>query len=213
MKKFLSFNKGKKRCICFIILLSLSLWCGEALAAEGSGGWRPTYDLVLRYINFLILAFLIIKYARKPLVNFFKEKSQDVKKEIQQIEIEKNEVQNQVKALLDAREKNKEKLEQLKDRILSQGKAKQKRIVDDAVQESRLLLENTHQKLENRILKAKNALRTELVDMAIDLATKKLPEEITDQDNQRFIDHYLQSTASLQPPAYQDLTHTTKRQI
>jgi F-type H+-transporting ATPase subunit b len=197
MKKFLSFNKGKKRCICFIILLSLSLWCGEALAAEGSGGWRPTYDLVLRYINFLILAFLIIKYARKPLVNFFKEKSQDVKKEIQQIEIEKNEVQNQVKALLDAREKNKEKLEQLKDRILSQGKAKQKRIVDDAVQESRLLLENTHQKLENRILKAKNALRTELVDMAIDLATKKLPEEITDQDNQRFVDHYLQSTQAI----------------
>ena len=197
MKKFLSFNKGKKRCICFIILLSLSLWCGEALAAEGSGGWRPTYDLVLRYINFLILAFLIIKYARKPLVNFFKEKSQDVKKEIQQIEIEKNEVQNQVKALLDAREKNKEKLEQLKDRILSQGKAKQKRIVDDAVQESRLLLENTHQKLENRILKAKNALRTELVDMAIDLATKKLPEEITDQDNQRFVDHYLQSAQAI----------------
>ena len=197
MKKFLSFNKGKKHCICFMILLSLSLWCGEALAAEGSGGWRPTYDLVLRYINFLILAFLIIKYARKPLVNFFKEKSQDVKKEIQQIEIEKNEVQNQVKALLDAREKNKEKLEQLKDRILSQDKAKQKRIVDDALQESTLLLENTHQKLENRILKAKNALRTELVDMAIDLATKKLPEEITDQDNQRFVDHYLQSTQAI----------------
>ena len=196
MKKF--FNQVTKQRIFLMTLLSFCLCAGDVLASETSGGWRPTYDLVLRYINFLILAFLIVKYARKPLVNFFKEKSQDVKKEIRKIEIAKEEAQNQVNALLEEGDKNKERLERLKERIISQGKAKQQHIIEDAKLESKLLLENTHRKLENRILNAQQALRTEMVDISIDLAMRRLPEEITEQDNQRFVDHYLTSAESFQ---------------
>ena len=39
-------------------------------AEETGGGWRETYDMVLRWINFVILAVIIVKYARKPLKDF-----------------------------------------------------------------------------------------------------------------------------------------------
>jgi F-type H+-transporting ATPase subunit b len=190
----------KKVCYTFIknyniIIIVISLWLlsGEAMAADAPGAWRPTYDLVMRYINFLILVFLIVKYARKPLVDFFKGKSQDVKKEIQTIEGAKEQVQDQVKSLLEEREKSRERFEQLKERIISQGKIKQKNIIEDARRESKLLLENTNLKIDNLILKARQTLRSEMIDLAIDLAMKKLPAEITDQDNQRLLDHYLES--------------------
>lgn len=184
-----------------MIFISLWLLSGEALAAETSPAWRPVYDMVMRYINFLILVFLIVKYARKPLVNFFRTKSRDVKKDIQKIEEARSQIQGQVTALLAEQEKSRERFEQLKERIISQGKIKQKGIIDGARREAELLLENTQLKLDNLIIKATHTLRSEMVDIAMDVAVKKLPQTITDQDNRRFVDHYLESTRSLHPPS------------
>lgn len=184
-----------------MIFISLCLLSGEALAAETAPAWRPVYDMVMRYINFLILLFLLLKYGRKPLVNFFRTKSRDVKKDIQKIEEARSQIQGQVTALLAEQEKSRERFEQLKERIISQGKIKQKGIIDGARREAELLLENTQLKLDNLIIKATHTLRSEMVDIAMDLAVKKLPQTITDQDNRRFVNHYLESTRSLHPPS------------
>jgi len=179
------------------VFLIVALWFffpERAGAAEAAVNWRPVYDLIMRYINFIILAFLIIRYARKPLVNFFKEKSQDVKKEIKEIEAEKEKIRLQVKALQESRAQGKERLEQLKERIISQGRARRQDIVDDAKLESKLLLENTQRKIENQLLKARHTLRTEMIDLAFDMAEARLPEAVTDQDSRRFIQHYLEKT-------------------
>lgn len=184
-----------------MIFISLWLLSDEAAAAETTAAWRPVYDMVMRYINFLILMFLIVKYARKPLVNFFKTKSRDVKKDIQKIEEARSQIQGQVTALLEEQEKSRERFELLKERIISQGKIKQKGIIDGARREAELLLENTQLKMDNLIINATHTLRSEMIDTAMDSAMKKLPQTITDQDNQRFVDHYLESTRSLQPPS------------
>ncbi len=39
----------------------------EAMAAEASGDWRSTYDTVMMWINFGILAFVIVKFGREPM--------------------------------------------------------------------------------------------------------------------------------------------------
>ena len=58
------------------------------------------------------------------------------------------------------------------------------------------MLESAKQKIESRIADAREVLKAELVDDAIALAMKKLPEIITDQDNQKFIDAFIKSAAS-----------------
>jgi F-type H+-transporting ATPase subunit b len=191
--------KGFYHYIFKACIIATILWClpGSVAAAETSADWRPTYDLVLRYINFLILVFLIFKFARKPLVNFFKDKSQDVKIEIQKIEEAKEKIEEQVKAMLEAREKSREKFERIKARIVSQGETRKKHIIEDAKQESKLLLENTHLKVDYMILRAKQTLQSEMIDMAIDMAMEKLPQEITDQDSQRFSNQFLENTESI----------------
>ena len=54
-----------------------------------------------------------------------------------------------------------------------------------------MMLEGTRKKMENRILEAKDRLKMELADMAFDQAMLKLPELITDDDNQRLLDNYM----------------------
>jgi F0F1-type ATP synthase membrane subunit b/b' len=53
-------------------------------------------------------------------------------------------------------------------------------------------------KIESQLLDAKRAFKSELVDMAISLAMKRLPDEITTEDNQNFTNQFLASTSRKQ---------------
>lgn len=178
-----------------LLLVVLFLLFPEGVLAEdGAADWRPTYDLALRWINFFILAFLIFKYARKPLVNFFKEKSEDIKKEIRAVEKEKEKILARVDEMLKARDHSQEKLEKLKERVIAQGKAKKQRIIENAQKESTLMLEGARRKIKSQMIAAHQDLRAELIDHAIDMATQKLPGAIDEKDDRQIYDNYLKST-------------------
>ena len=82
---------------CFLTcLIMLHLSAFDVLAAENSGGWRPIFDLAMRWINFLILAFLIIKFSRVPIKKFLAGKKQDIADEIGGLEAEKEEILRQI---------------------------------------------------------------------------------------------------------------------
>ena len=53
------------------------------------------------------------------------------------------------------------------------------------------MIEKAKKKIEQRILTEKEKIRSELVDSAINIAMEKLPGEMTDEDNKKFIDYYL----------------------
>ena len=178
-----------------LVLVVLFLLTPQGVLAEdGAGDWRPTYDLALRWINFGILVFLILKYARKPLVNFFKEKSEDVKQEIKAVEQEKAEILARVDEILEARDHSQEKLEKLKERIVVQGKAKKQRIIEDARKESKIMLESAQRKIESQMIAAQKNIRAELIDHAIEMALEKLPAVIDEKDNQKLYEQYIDNT-------------------
>jgi F0F1-type ATP synthase membrane subunit b/b' len=45
-------------------------------------------------------------------------------------------------------------------------------------------------------VEARNVIRSELIDTAIALAEKRLPDEITATDEQKLIEHYMEMTTS-----------------
>ena len=58
---------------------TIVLFCTvDALAAETQGFTRSDWDAIMRWVNFIILAVLIIKYARKPLSSFLQNKVDEV---------------------------------------------------------------------------------------------------------------------------------------
>ena len=178
-----------------LLLLVLFLLFPEGvLAEEGSADWRPTYDLALRWINFFILVFLIFKYARKPLVNFFKEKSEDIKKEIRAVEKEKEKILARVNEMLKARAHSQEKLEKLKERVIAQGKAKKQHIIENAQKESTLMLEGARRKIKSQMITAQQDLRAEMIDHAIEIALQKLPAVIDEKDDRQIYENYLKNT-------------------
>jgi F-type H+-transporting ATPase subunit b len=174
----------------------LHLSAFDVLAAENSGGWRPLFDLVMRWVNFLILAFLLIKFSRVPLKKFLEGKKQDIADEIGGLEAEKEEILRQIDESKKQLENSRERLAVLKKRIITQGEKNRQKIIDEAEQESKMMLKSAEQKVNSRIVEARQLLKSELVDSAITLATKLLPEKITEEDNQKFINAFMSSASS-----------------
>ena len=182
---------------CFLTcLIMLHLSASEVLAAENSGDWRPLFDLVMRWVNFLILAFLLIKFSRAPIKKFFKGKKQEIADEIGGLEAEKEEMLRQIDDSKKQLENSQERLSALKERIVSQGEKNRQKIIEEAEQESNMMLKSAKQKMDSRIVEARQELKSELVDAAIALATKLLPEKITEKDNRKFIDTFMSSASS-----------------
>ncbi|MGD9237708.1 MAG: ATP synthase F0 subunit B, partial [Desulfobacterales bacterium] len=87
------------------------------------------------------------------------------------------------------------RFEKIKQRIVEDGERKKQEIIEDARMESQMLLEATQRKIQNQINEAKNIIRSEIIDSAIALAEKRLPDEITAADEHKLIDHYMEMTA------------------
>jgi len=166
----------------------------DLFAAEEAGGWRETYDLVLRWINFIIFAALIIKFARTPLKDFLKGQREKFAAEIRKKEKEKETATAEVEEIKTALHEGETRFKDLKDRIVEQGKKRKEQIVKEAKEQSRQMLAETQKRVENQILEAKKRLKAELVDAAVELALQRLPKEITSEDNQKFLYQFLSNT-------------------
>ncbi len=166
----------------------------DLFAAEEAGGWRETYDLVLKWVNFIILASLIFKFARTPLKDFVKGQREKISANIRKKEKDKNTAVADVEEIKTALKEGEARFKDLKDRIVEQGKKRKEQIVKEAKEQSRQMLVETQKRVENQILEAKKRLKAELVDAAVERALQWLPKEITSQDNQKFLNRFLSDT-------------------
>ena len=174
---------------CFLVLC-LHAAGTEALAAEGD--WRPVYDLVMRWVNFLILAFLLFKFGRTPLMNFLKGQRYDLSREIDELTEKKTAAEARLEEIQTALAASNAHFQEITERIVRQGERRKAEIIADARQEGKILLEGAKQKVDSQFIQAKDQLRAELVDTAIDMVLERLPAEVGEADSQRMVDNYLQ---------------------
>jgi F-type H+-transporting ATPase subunit b len=188
--------KGVKRTTVFLAYFSgaiilIHLLAVGAFAADDGGNWRSVFDLVMRWLNFIILAFLLIKFSKGPIQNFLESKKQEVAREIERLESQKARVVRQIDEKLKALENSKDRLVSLKKRIIAQGEKSKNNIIEEATRESQIMLESARHKINSQIMQARNTLKSELVDAAINLAIQELPQKISQKEHQKFIDKFL----------------------
>lgn len=180
--------------LCFYLMAGLICLCffvPEVLATEEAGNWRSNYDAVMKWVNFGILVFIIVKFGRTPIMNFLRGRKAELAREFNQIENEKKEIADKIEKSLKNLEESEKHFAKLKEKIVSKGEDRKKAIIADARQQSEFMLETAKRRVESQIRNAKREFRAELVESAVALATERLPKEVTEEDNQRLIDNYL----------------------
>ncbi|HSQ84728.1 MAG TPA: ATP synthase F0 subunit B [Desulfobacterales bacterium] len=179
---------------CLIAIgLSLHFLGHDVLAAEKSSNWRPAYDLILRWINFFIIVFVVVKYGKRPIMNFLRGQKNKLAEEINRLENEKQDAEAKIKETLKAVDESELRFSELKDRIVQQGEKKKIEIIESAQHHSKMMLEDTKRRIDAHFLHTKDEFRAELIDRAMDMALERLPKEITSEDNDKFARLFLES--------------------
>lgn len=178
-------------------LLVLHLCGSESWAAEGEGGWRSSYDLIMMWVNFAILAFVLIKFGKNPIKVFFRDQKENIARTIENIEAEKEANDAQLKQTQKLMQESSIRFEAIKAKIIAEGEQRKQAIIEDARRESKILVDHANFWIERQILHAKQRLRSELIDEAIEMTLQRLPQAVTPEDNQKFVHLYLQEIDTL----------------
>lgn len=178
--------------ILMLVGLLLHLTGVPVLAADGGAAdWRPTFDFIMRWVNFGILAFLLVRYGRQPLQNFLQGQKDEVAGQIDEVEAKKQQMQEMIAETERKVAESSVRFEKIKARIIEQGQQIKQQIIEDARRQSHHLLELEKKKAVNRIDQARATFLSELVDAATKHAQERLPAELTDDDHKKYLDLYL----------------------
>jgi F-type H+-transporting ATPase subunit b len=169
--------------------------CPDAQAAESTEDWRPLFDLIMRWLNFAIIAVVLFKFGRKPIKDFLLNRREEIDYQIKKYEQQKEAAAEKVKDATKILNESTDRFEQIRQRIIKDGETKKQQIIEKARQESRMLLEGAQRKIQNQIVEARNVIRSEMIDSAIALAEKRLPDEITAADEQKLTEYYMDIAA------------------
>jgi F-type H+-transporting ATPase subunit b len=165
----------------------------QAPAALAAGDWRPTYDTVMMWINFVILATLLTKLLRHPLGNYLNSKRDAVKNTLDGLETEKNRIEEEIQSLRRMLEDRQQKAADLHQRIVEAGENERRDIIATARREAERRLLKARQLIDAHHREACLTLRNELIDSAVGKAMEELPKHMTPETEHALMDRFLKS--------------------
>jgi len=148
-------------------------------------------------INFLILLGLLTFFGYKPIRKMLDERSNRIKKSMEQAEATKQEYERAQAEV----EKQIGKARDDGQSIVGQSEQAGERIKEEARQEARkeaqAIVDRAREELERERVKAINELRKEFVDTAILAAEKVISETLDKEKHRQIIEQTLEESASL----------------
>ena len=149
------------------------------------GDWLP------RIVNFAIIAGVVVYFMRTPVRDFFKNRSLEIAKAIQE---SKDARERAVAALAEMERKIKD-LEVETNRLIEDAKSRGEKDKLELVEEGKKIVtdvqEQVKQGVELEVQKAKTSLQIEASTLAVDLAEKTIKEKISSKDHERIVKEYV----------------------
>jgi len=184
-------SSGLLRRITRILILLLvafaTVGTGALWAAEGPEGWRATYDLVMRWVNFVILVGVILYFGRRPVANLL---AAQVERHASRIRLLEQQRADALQRLAEAKQiqaQGQARFTDLHERIVALGEQQREELIADARRQGELLITGAHRRIATALRDARTQLRDEMVDQAVARALEKLPEKVTAGDNETFL--------------------------
>lgn len=159
---------------------------------------RDVWDLVLRIINFVVLAGVLIYYLRKPIANAIRNSIETVRTLLREAEESRIASEAHMK---EAEEKLAGVDKEIKDLLTAarkEGEAERERILSEAAHALDKLKAEAAMAIELELKKAQDILRKEAAEAAVNLAEEIISKQVTPEDQARFVTEYLEKLEAKQ---------------
>jgi len=172
-------------CILFDVTESWSAGAGKITPG------RKLWDNVLLWINFAVLVFFFIKFARKPLMDYLRSVRSKMEKDITTLNGQKE----GAKSLMDAEaEKLKtvdQYIQEIRESILEIGRKEKEKAIQEGKMMAEKMVEDAKIYSQYKIAMARKELSDEMVDIAVEKAAEKLAQAISEKDEDHLIDDFI----------------------
>ncbi|MCB2192979.1 MAG: ATP synthase F0 subunit B [Deltaproteobacteria bacterium] len=166
-------------------------WAEPALAAkQPRPEWRFWWDWAWRIVNFLVLAFLIVKLAKKPLKEFFAGARAKVAAELEEVNKAKAEAEAQLKVIQEKTAGMAQELASYEEALGKLAERDRQRMIEEAKEASEMIMERAKLQAEMALQDARRELTKEIVELAAELAESKLKEAVDSKDQNRLLDKF-----------------------
>lgn len=162
---------------------------GGGEGAEHAAPWWKDY--IWKIINFLLLVVILFKFAKKPLQSFFQKRTELIEKTLNEAKEAKA---ISLKALQEVETRLKAKDAEI-EAILAASRKSGEHERDSIIAESDRLkakiLEQAKTNIDFEVKHAKEVIKAEAVELAMELAEKKLKDKLTKDEQERLLDDSL----------------------
>jgi F-type H+-transporting ATPase subunit b len=160
--------------------------------AEAEHGGRGIVDVIARLVNFAILAGTLVYLLRSPLRTYLTDRSTQIRSDLVTAAEMKATAASQI-AEIDRRMKAlPRELEMLRAQGAQEIAAEEARIQAAAAAESERLLAQAKREIDLQVKVAERELVAYAADLAVGVASDRIRKSITDEDQQRLVDRYVQ---------------------
>jgi len=170
-----------------VVASLLVLAPATALAASGGG----TMDLIWRIVNLLILFAVLYAVARKPIQAFFSDRRDRIEGEVEAAaKLRKEAEERYAKWQRQLAELDVE-LDQIRQISAQRAADERERILSDATATAERIRKDAHTAVEQELRRAREELREEAADLAIQLAGEMLSAQVSEDDRDRLVDEFI----------------------
>lgn len=170
----------------------VALLPAAAAAAGGEGGLiNLDKSLIIQAINFLLLLFILTKLLYRPLLAKMEERSQAIKKSLDEAQAARAEAQKQREEHAARIQAAHAEAQAIRAAALKEAADEQRRLVDAARAEASRLVEGARAEMEQDIRRARQELRQEVGDLAVAVAERLIKKSLRDEDHRRIVQEAL----------------------
>ena len=167
---------------------------GESAAESHEGGEAhgSPWGLIGKIVNFAILVGALVYFLRAPIAKYLGDRGVQIRSDLTTAARMTEEARAQV-AALDARlQQLPSEIAALRARGQDEIGAEEARIRADAQADRERILEETRREIDVQLRLAHRELVTHAADLAVQVARGRIAERITNEDQLRLVDRYLQ---------------------
>jgi F-type H+-transporting ATPase subunit b len=179
--------------VCFLAPALVAVFVSTALASSGHGEeatWTPTM-IGWRIINFLVLFGFLIYFLKKPLVSYFSERKEQIRRDLEEAREQRDQAEQKLKEYEKKLAGMEQELQKMRQDLQKAADLESEKVVANAERMSAGIVESAKLAAEQELRKAKMSLRNEAVDLAVELAESLISEKITEEDRKKIVEDYL----------------------
>jgi len=172
-----------------MVLLAVAAFASSEGGGEEHGG--AFWGVFWQVVNFGVLVALLVFVGRKPIRDFFRNRSETIKKSLDEAR-QARELAEKALAEVDERLKTKDReIQEIISTAEQSGRKERDAIIKEGERLSQRLIEQARVNIDYELKQAREAIKAEAVELALELAEKKITGRLSEQEQRKLFEEAL----------------------